>query len=90
MTPKTFTVDPMDSVLQKSEAETVAQNIMRILARTGNTFRPLEWEEYKEQRLKDSNFTEWEKVYFDKAIVFCKNADTAILFSPVWKEAADK
>jgi hypothetical protein len=84
MNPSDFTMKPFDSVLQKSEAETIACNIMVILKRTGNKFRPLLWEEYKEERLKDGNFTEGEKVYFDKVINFCKSSDTARCFSKSW------
>jgi len=37
--PSDFTNEPMGSVLQKSEAETVARNIMVILKRTGDTYK---------------------------------------------------
>ena len=57
---------------------------MVILKRTGDEFRPLEWEEYKQERLKDKNFSEYEKKYFDKVIPYCKSADTAVLFSNSW------
>lgn len=83
--PSNFTVQPIASVLRKSEAETIARNIMVILERTGNTFRNLSWEEYKEERLKDGHFTESEKKYFDQVIDYCASAETARLFSPAWK-----
>lgn len=82
--PSNFSFQPWGSVLQKSEAETIAANIMVILKRTGDTWRELTWEEYKEERLKDGKFTEGEKYYFDKVIGYCKSADSAILFSPNW------
>jgi len=63
--PSDFTVQPWGSVLQKSEAETIAANIMVILKRTGDEWRSLTWDEYKTERLKDGSFTEGEKVYFD-------------------------
>lgn len=84
MQPSDFTNYPWGSVAQKSESETVALNIMRILKRTGNTFRPLSWEDYKEERLKDTGFSETERKYFDEVIGYCKSADTAVLFSSRW------
>jgi len=71
----------------KCESEMIAQNIMIILKRTGNKFRPFSWEEYKAERLKDGNFGEGEKEYFNKVIGYCRTEDTARLFSPKWMEA---
>lgn len=84
--PKDFNIFPFESVKGSMEHETVALNIMVVLQRTGNKFRHLPWEEYKEERLKDKNFSEREKGYFNDVIDFCKSPDTAILFSPSWKE----
>lgn len=80
----------MSSVFFKSEYETIACNIMVILKRTGNTFRPLSWAEYRKERKKDTGFGENEKGYFDDVIGYCKDAETAALFSPVWKRVYDK
>lgn len=85
--PSAFTKFPMGSTMQKSEAETIARNIMVILARTGDTFRLLTWDEYKTEREKDANFSTGERAYFDVVIDYCKSADTARLFSPVWEKA---
>lgn len=52
-TPKDFIKYPWGSVFQNSERETVALNIMKILSRTGDSFRNLSWEEYLEERVKD-------------------------------------
>lgn len=82
--PSNFTKHPWSSVLGNSESENIACNIMVILKRTGNEFRPLEWEEYKAERLKDGHFSEIEKKYFDDVIPYCKSADTAVLFSKSW------
>ncbi len=82
--------NPMGSVARKSEAETVASNIMTILSRTGDEWRDLEWEEYKEERLKDGNFSFYEKKYFEQVIGYCKNQDTAILFAPDWAKLKNK
>ncbi len=84
--PSDFIVTPYGSVGRTSEAETVAQNIMTILKRTGDTFRPLSWEEYKEERKKDWNFSELEEGYFNNVIDFCKSEATARLFSPAWEK----
>lgn len=84
--PSDFCTHPWSSVLQNSESETVAGNIMCILKRTGNKFRELPWDEYKTERLKDGNFTDGEHCLFDKVIDYCKSPDTAKLFCPDWKE----
>lgn len=79
-------VKPFGSVLQKSEAETVAHNIILILARTGDTFRKLEWEEYEIERKKDGNFSNAELMYFINVSKHCVSADTAVLFAPSWSQ----
>lgn len=84
--PADFMDHPYASVQQSAEAEVVARNIIAILDRTGNKFRKLSWTEYKKERLKDGNFTEDEKSYFDDVIGFCKSAETAKLFSKVWAD----
>jgi hypothetical protein len=86
MHPSTFAVFPWSSVLQNSQSEQIAKNIMVILGRTRDIFRPLSWEEYKEERLKDGQFTEGERYYFDKVIKYCQSAETAVLFSRSWAE----
>lgn len=87
MKPSNFKTKPISSVLQKSESETIACNIMVILSRTGDTFRPLSWNEYRTERKKDGDFREEEKPYFDRVIDYCESPDTARLFSPVWEQA---
>jgi hypothetical protein len=85
MKPSDFAkIKPMGSVLQKSEAETVAQNIMKILKRTGDEFRDLSFDEYTYERLKDGGYSDAEVPYFDAVIKFCKSADTAKCFSKFW------
>lgn len=87
MKPSIFIKDPIGSVLQKSESETIARNIMVILQRTGDVFRELTWDEYKQERLKDKNFYEAENGYFKDVITYCANAERAMCFSPVWRDA---
>lgn len=84
MKPSNFTSFPLSSVLKSGSAEMVARNIMKILKRTGDTFRELSWLEYAEERRKDTGFTEREKPYFDKVIGFCSSGDKALLFCKDW------
>lgn len=86
MKPSDFTSQPYSSVIGKSEAETIARNIMVILKRTGNEFRNLSWEEYSTERKKDGAFTDSEKRYFDQVIDYCQSSETAQLFSLTWKK----
>lgn len=84
--PSTFAaISPMGSAAEKSEAETVARNIMTILSRKGDVFRQMGWGEYKYERLQDGDFSEKERPYFDNVIHFCRSAETAILFAPGWR-----
>ena len=82
--PSYFTKYPWHSVFNKSECETVALNIMFILARKGNYFRELPWEEYKSERIIDGNFSEKEQSFFEKVVPYCKSPETAITFSESW------
>lgn len=82
--PKNFLSHPYNSVMNNSEHETVARNIMVLLDRTGGVFRPLSWEEYKAERQKDGNFSEAEKYYFDRVAGFCVAAESAMAFCPGW------
>ena len=84
MKPSNFRSHPYDSVLKNNESETVARNIMVILARTGDKFRPLSWEEYKAEREKDGHFTESERAYFDRVSDFCMSAESAQAFCQNW------
>lgn len=78
-------INPCNSVLQKTEAEVVAINIIKILARTGNKWRKMSAEEYQTERLKDGAFTFAELVYFDDVVDYTISYDTARLFSKEWK-----
>lgn len=86
MKPSDFMTHPFASVMQNAESEIVARNIMAILSRTGDTFRPLTWEEYKTERLKDGNFSENEESYFIDVIGYCESEKTAKLFSKAWNK----
>lgn len=83
--PSDFTTQPWSSVLGKSECETIAANIMVILKRTGNNWRKLSYEEYKEERLKDGNFSNKESTFFEMVVGYTESETTARLFSPTWE-----
>lgn len=87
MKPSDFTSHPYSSVLQNTESEIVATNIMVILSRTGNEFRLLTWDEYKAERQKDGSFTESEKSYFDKVVGFCVAEQSALAFCNTWVQS---
>ena len=90
MKPSNFTMQPWSSVFGKSESETIARNIMVILKRTGDQWRELPWDEYKEERLKDGGFVEWkERPEFDRVQPYTVSPETAALFSPDWKAAKE-
>ncbi len=78
-----------DSVAKNNEQEVVARNIMVILSRAGDEFREMTWQEYKDWRVKEGRFTESEHSYFDRAVKFCRTAETAACFSQVWGMAYD-
>lgn len=84
MKPSDFIIYPWSSVAGKAESETIALNIMKILKRTGNEFRDLSFDEYKEERLKDGNYSDMEKPYFDSVIKYCKSESSARSFSKSW------
>ena len=84
MKPSNFTRIPMNSVLGKYEPELIAANIMVILKRTGDQWRDLSWDVYKTERLKDGNFSNGEKFYFDQVIPYCQSADMALAFCKDW------
>jgi hypothetical protein len=82
--PSDYNTYPWNSIIRKSEAETIAMNIMVILKRTGDTFRELDYQEYKQERLKDGNYSDEEKFWFDKVIKYCKSSEMAARFSAKW------
>jgi hypothetical protein len=84
MNPSQFNKHPYDSAANNAESEVVARNIMVILGRTGDQFRQLTWEEYKSERIKDGNFTEREKQYFQVVVQHCASAENALRFCPHW------
>lgn len=90
MKPNNFTNYPWNSILQNFASEKVAQNIMKILKRTGNEFRKLSFEEYKAERLKDGNYTDNEEYHFYEVIMWCANEQTASLFCKKWAKEEEE
>jgi len=82
--PSDFTNYPFGSVFNKSEYETIALNIMKILSKTGDIFRSIGWREYKKERLVDGNFSEGEKRFFINVAPYCKSLTKAKTFSKSW------
>ncbi len=76
--PSKFTDYLWSSIFKKCECEIVARNIIVILSRTGDVWRELSWDEYKKERLNDSNFTNLEKRFFVQVISYCVNDRTAV------------
>jgi len=76
----------------KSECEDIALNIMKVLKRTGNTWRRLNWEEYVEVRLKDKATDKGggfdaskERPVFYKVIKYTVSEESARSFGGTWK-----
>lgn len=75
---------PFCSVFQNTETEIVADNIMKILARTGDAWRELTWEEYQVERKKDKGFSSMEKRYFETVLKYTVSYEQALRFSEEW------
>lgn len=89
MKPSNFCALPFGSVLQNTEAEIVALNIMKILKRTGDVWRVLSWREYKAERLTDCltdkrGFSDSELGYFNQVAMYTTSEQRASQFSPDW------
>ena len=86
MKPSDFNILPTSSIYWKFDDEVVARNIMAILARTGNEWRTLSFDEYKQERLKDSNWYDIEEYHFKRVNDYCRTEKAERLFSPTWKD----
>jgi hypothetical protein len=102
LTPKDFCQHyPYSSVYKNAESEQIALNVMRILWRTKNEFRPLSWEEYVNERKKDGATDDeiaghrsdvgvrGEKYYFDQVMGYCTTSEAAKTFCPAWSEVGN-
>ena len=84
MKPSDFRKHPLDSILQNTESEIVARNIMVILARTGDEFRLMEWDEYLREREADGLYLGMEQRYFEMVRGYCVSEKTARQFCSDW------
>jgi hypothetical protein len=85
--PSHFTNYPWSSVKQKSEWESIAQNIMRVMSEHGNDFSiGLSLEQYTAYREKEGGSVRISQESFDELMEYCKSAETAKLFSKDWKD----
>ena len=88
VTPSMFSdIYPWNSQVGETWREIVAQNIMKVLKRTGDKFRSLSWKEYKEERLKDGNFSKTEEQYFEDVQFYTIDEKSARSFCKGWLEA---
>jgi hypothetical protein len=88
ITPSQYNREPMGSLSQNSESETIAKNIMHILSKNGDVFRPLSFEEYTDVRKSDGandRHIANEKPYFDEVISYCASPESADLFCADWR-----
>ena len=84
--------------MQNAECEWVATNIMKILARTGDEFRPITLEEYKAERMKDveagtdkgGGWSYMEASIFERVSNCAKSAELASKFCKDWETALRK
>lgn len=83
--PKVFTDKPFSSILQKSEAETIARNVMVIRDRLGKW--ELTAEEYQREREKDGSFTLGELGYFKEVAPLIRDSVGAMNFCETWQKA---
>ena len=89
--PSNYCSSPMGSISQNCETEIIACNIMRILKKTGDTFRDLSFEEYESARFDDGAelcHIDNEKPYFEMVIVHCTSPLAANKFCRGWYSEA--
>lgn len=79
-------VHPSSSTLEKSEAETVAQNIMKIRKRLDRW--DIDEKTYEKERKKDSNWSSGELAYFRQVLPLLGNPRMCMAFSAKWGDAA--
>ena len=80
--PSVFNVFPVGSRANKTQCEVVALNIMKIRDRLKKW--DISWEEYKEQRSIDGEFSEGEKDFFEKVIPMIEDSVHAMAFCDDW------
>jgi hypothetical protein len=78
-------IHPFDSILQKTELEIIARNIIIIIqSRIANKFQLIDCDIYSYHRMKDGNFSKTEKKYFDIVSPLLTNEKDVRKFSKEW------
>lgn len=78
---------PYSSVFDSVQMECAAKNVMTYLAKTGDTWRPLTWEEYRDGAAKDGHTkVGYEFDYFSRVQPYTESEAAARTFSPCWAE----
>ena len=92
--PSAFTVWPYSSVLRDSHCEQVAVNIMVILKRTGDAWRPMSADEYGSQPERNGVLSARQADLFHRVAPLVATEAMARKFSPEWakvgREAKDE
>ena len=79
-------IGTIGSNARKSELESIADNVLKILIRTGNTFRNVSKKEYLEERKKDNggkNICSSEEMWLDRFLEMFPKFDQS--FSKYWE-----
>ena len=90
--PSNYTSQPMGSVAQNSETESIARNIMVILKISGDVFRNLSFGDYGKARIADGATQRdlcIEKQFFERAIPYCITSKLADEFCSNWFTASN-
>ena len=94
--PSDFLNLPVGSKLRESHdilfaqmVEITALNIMTILARTGNDWRLLQWDEFRSELDKHGNYPPGTRKFFNYAVAHTQSAEAAKQFCPVWAKVGE-
>lgn len=85
-TPADYISYPWGSILNSTEHEMIARDIMVILYKTGNVFREISFDEYKKEKTKITKniINASEESRFMQVVNFCKNPYMANSFCKNW------
>jgi hypothetical protein len=80
------TIFPLGSITKNSESEILALNIINILARTGDKWRLLTFDEYFKERNLDGKYEAEERDLFEKVVHYTISPLRASSFCKAWLE----
>lgn len=75
---------PFASIMQKSECETIAKNIIVIQSRIDNKFQLIDWDTYYVHRRKDGEFSDGEKKFYEMVAHLLTTEELVRKFSKYW------